>query len=229
MACSPSTSTNDTVVLLLPSIPGVEESAKKSLLNLHGVLGVAVHSFDTHIVNKLGQITKKWYVSVTYNSLWITSDKIRETVQTETKKPVLDVNKGKLKKIAEKKTETAGEIEPKTEVYALNEDDDESAAEHEGMGGTSNLDHIYDWYDDCDSDSDDDDSKPAKQAGYLSEDAGKPRAFVNMFAPLVGGFGIDTAQTLTEEYNSYSVQPWNSQAHEKSEGSKGWFDSLFGR
>jgi hypothetical protein len=48
-------SRTETMILLLPELDSIEESAKNSLLKKSGVISVAVHSFDG-----LNQQKKRW-------------------------------------------------------------------------------------------------------------------------------------------------------------------------
>ena len=94
-------SSTETVVLLLPDAPDVAEISKHTLLNLKGVMGVAVHSFEGHGSSSSSSKPRssglKWYASVTFDSLRVTQEHIKKSVQDACKSKVIDVNKGKVK------------------------------------------------------------------------------------------------------------------------------------
>lgn len=233
-----STVCSETLVLLLPDQERIEVDAKAALLTLHGVMGVAVHSFQGIPDRHTGAPTRKWYASVTFNSFQITQDKVRKVTQNlvNSDKRVIDLNKGRLQQMNKSKPDletgsvstTEGGADASAKIYSMA--DEEDSAGEKGKGGYGLQDDLNEWYHDGYSDSDDESYEKAGSPGYLDEELGKRKAQVNFFAPLVGVLGADAAQTLNEEYNTWGVQPYTIKpgAKVENQGLLSRFSSLWG-
>lgn len=199
----PSAST-ETTILLLPHQPGIEETAKEVLLKRSGVLGVAIHSFEGLASND-GVSNKRWYAAVTFNSLKISQDRLRELLQESSTQEaggtqkVLAVNRGMVNLALQKDrkggddltTSVAGsgggsasssssadlKEEKATHFSMVDPDSGEEDSIQEKR--TQNLgDDLDEWWGkDGDSDSEDEAGREQTTGGatYLEEDLGEKK------------------------------------------------------